>query len=95
MLTACLGGARPAADRPGGGLAPAPVIEQVVVRQPYCPGDLFRDTGEEPRPGADAVIEHNEAGGAFIDGLIGYAQQLLSIVDASRQACADMGAVPQ
>jgi hypothetical protein len=93
MLTACLGGARPAIDRPGS--APDPVIEQVVVRQPYCPGDLFRDTGEEPRPGAGAVVEHNEAGAEFIDGVIGYAQQLLSIITASRQACADMGAVPQ
>lgn len=93
MLSACGHGGRERIDLTGP--APDPVIKVETVRVPYCPGDLFRDTGDEPSPADGAVVEHNDAGGEYLDGLIGYAQHLLSIITASRQACADNGAAPE
>lgn len=72
-----------------------PIIETVTVREVYCPPDLWRDPGQEPEPSDDAVVTHNAAGGEYLDGLIGWGQQMLAIITASRQACADKGAAPQ
>lgn len=57
--------------------------------------DLWRDVGAEPAPADDAVVMHNDAGGAFIDALIGWGQQLAAIITASRTACAEQGAAEQ
>ena len=91
MLAACAhaGPPRPPTS------APDPVIKTVVVREVYCPPELWRDAGGEPDPKDGAVLTHNAAGGDYLDALTGWGQRLLAIITGARQACADKGAAPQ
>lgn len=91
MLAACAhaGPTRPQIS------APDPVIKTVVVREVYCPVELWRDAGGEPVPKDGAIITHNAEGGEYLDGLTGWGQQLLALITGTRQACTDKGAAPQ
>lgn len=60
-----------------------------------CPPELWRDLAPAPRPAPGAVVEHNAAGGDWIEALIDRAASAAAIIMAARVACDETGASPQ
>jgi hypothetical protein len=68
------------------------VIEHVETTRVICPADLRRPLPAAQEPAADAIVTHNEAGGAWIDGLVDRAQAAVAVITDSLAACAKAGA---
>ncbi|MDP2376546.1 hypothetical protein [Reyranella sp.] len=71
------------------------MVETITERVLFCPDDLYRDAGAEPRPAAAAIVQHNAAGGDFIDAVIDWAQQQAGVITDARAACEIRGAAAQ
>lgn len=85
MLSACAtGGVRPTPTP-----APDPVIEVRTQTRVVCPDDLYRDLPIAPAaPPAGAIIQHNDAGGAWLDARMARGAAAERVVDDAKEACA-------
>ncbi len=95
MLAACAssGTPRPPATTPGP--EAAPVVEQVIVTRVVCPAELDAGAPLRPTVPADAVVEANASGGAWLSAELGYGTIVGVILADARAACeAARGAPP-
>ncbi len=53
-----------------------------------CPIELELEAGPQPIPGASAVIQHNDAGGAYLDRLVDWALHAVGLFNDAKAACA-------
>ena len=71
-----------------------PIIEVRTQTRLFCPPDLWRDAGEDPSPADDAVVEHNDSGGRYLDDLVDVSGVRKAIILSARRACELAGAAP-
>lgn len=86
MLSACAtAGAAPTPS------VPDPIIEVRSQTRVVCPDDLFRALPSAPAgPPAGAVIQHNDAGGDYLDARMARGQAAEQVVIDSQAACAEL-----
>lgn len=68
--------------------APNPVVTTTVERVLVCPAELDLVLGEQPVPGEGAVIQHNDAGGLFLDRFTDWALHAAGLFNDAKAACA-------
>ncbi|MGH7027360.1 hypothetical protein [Brevundimonas sp.] len=84
MLTACA----TSADRIEPASVPAdPVIETRREVVTTCPAELLNAPAQRPQPAADAVVEYNPAGGAWLAQLIAWGEGAVQALTDARAQC--------
>ena len=68
--------------------APNPVVVTEVEVRMVCPIELDVEPGGPPVPGEGAVIQHNDAGGAWLDRFTDWALHAVGLFNDARAACA-------
>lgn len=86
MLSACASfGARPTPAPPSP--ERPPVIEQTVVTRLVCPAELDAVVPPRPLVPADAVVEANQPGSAWLSAELGWGSVIAALFDDARAAC--------
>lgn len=83
-LTACGTSGR---DQVLDGAAPDPVVEVRRETVTVCPAELFAPAPARPVPAADAVVQTNAAGGAWLAATIAHGEAGWVVVADARASC--------
>lgn len=78
-LAACATPAPPA--------APPPIVMTELKDRVSCPAELDQPVPARPSPAADAVIQANGPGAAFVTALGAFADQLAAILNDAKSQC--------
>lgn len=89
-LIACAGGPASQADLTGP--APDPVIQTETVEVLVCPDELYRDTGVDRDPPADASVTWSDSARAWFDEQMDRLTAALAALAGAKAACAEQGA---
>lgn len=90
-LAACAHGPASPPDLKAGP-APDPIVESKTVTRLVCPSALSRETGPTPQVPDGAVIRHNDAGGDYLDAVVGRLGWLEQMIADARAECLEKGA---